>query len=311
MMEGRADRPALAAALVVGGMALFGLIDNFMRLAAEDGGLWQFHLLRAGIALGLLLPAAWWWGVRLRPARPGRVLLRSALNSTAMVIYFGGLGLLPIAQVVAGLFAAPLFVVIFSAVLFGERVGAWQVGAVAVGFAGILLALGLEASALSGWTLLPLLSGAIYGLGNLVTRKWCAGEGTLTLLGGFFGMMLLFGALGCVLLAVWPQPVPPGAEGWATRGWVVPEGWFLLMVVVQGVGSLVGVGMVIRAYQIADSAVVAVWENALLVFATLWAIVLWREVPGPVEWVGLALVTLAGVLIAVREPGAVAVREEP
>jgi drug/metabolite transporter (DMT)-like permease len=310
-MEAGASRPMLAAALVVGAMALFGLIDNFMRLAAQSGGLWQFHLLRAGIALGLLLPFAWWWGLRLRPLRPGRVLLRSVLSSTAMVIYFGGLGLLPIAQVVAGLFAAPLFVVIFSVLLFRDRVGAWQAGAVGIGFLGILMALGLDASALSGWSLLPVLSGAFYGLGNLVTRKWCAGEGTLTLLGGFFGMMLLFGGLGCLGLALWPLPVAPGAEGWATRGWVRPEGWFLVVVVVQGMGSLLGVGMVIRAYQIADSALVAVWENALLVFATLWAIALWREVPGPVEWAGLALVTLAGVLIAVREPGAVAVREEP
>ncbi len=310
-MEAGGNRRATAAALVVGAMALFGLIDNFMRLAAETGGLWQFHFLRAAIALGLLLPAAWLWSVRLWPRRPGRVLLRSVLNSTAMVIYFGGLGLLPIAQVVAGLFAAPLFVVIFSVLLFGDRLGPWQIGAVALGFLGILLALGLDASGLSGWTFLPLLSGAIYGLGNLVTRKWCAEEGTLTLLGGFFGMMLVFGALGCLLLALWPLPVAPGAEGWATRGWVRPEGAFLLMIGIQGVGSFLGVGLVIRAYQIADSATVAVFENALLVFATLWAIVLWREVPGPVEWVGLGLVTLAGVLIARQEPRAAALREEP
>ncbi len=310
-MDTGGNRPALAAALVVGAMALFGLIDNFMRLAAETGGLWQFHFLRAAIALGLLLPLVWLWGVRLWPRRPGRVILRSVLNSTAMVIYFGGLGLLPIAQVVAGLFAAPLFVVIFSVILFGDRVGLWQLGAVALGFAGILLALNLDTGSLSPWSLLPLLSGAIYGLGNLVTRKWCAGEGTLTLLGGFFGMMLLFGGLGCLVLTFWPMPVPSGAEGWAMRGWVRPEGVYLVMILIQGLGSLVGVGMVIRAYQIADSATVAVFENALLVFATLWAIVLWREIPEPAEWLGLALVTLAGVLIALREPGAVPVREEP
>jgi drug/metabolite transporter (DMT)-like permease len=310
-MESGGNRPALAASLVVGAMALFGLIDNFMRLAAETGGLWQFHFLRAAIALGLLLPVAWLWGARLRPRRPGRVVLRSVLNSTAMVLYFGGLGLLPIAQVVAGLFAAPLFVVIFSVLLFGDRVGPWQLGAVVLGFSGVLLALGLDAANLSPWSLLPLVSGAIYGLGNLVTRKWCADEGTLTLLAGFFGMMLLFGGMGCLFLALWPLPVPLGASGWATRGWVWPEGVYLLMIGIQGVGSLAGVGMVIRAYQIANSAVVAVFENALLVFATLWAIVLWREVPGSAEWVGLAFVTLAGVLIAVQDPEVVPVRKEP
>ena len=66
-METGTNRPALAAALVVGGMALFGLTENFMRLAAETGGLWQFHVLRAAIALLLLWPLARILGADLRP----------------------------------------------------------------------------------------------------------------------------------------------------------------------------------------------------------------------------------------------------
>jgi drug/metabolite transporter (DMT)-like permease len=156
---------------------------------------------------------------------------------------------------------------------------------------------------------LPVLGGAFYGLGNLVTRKLCAGEGTLALLGGFFGFMLVWGALGCVALWLWPGPVVAGAAGWGTRGWVAPEGVFLVMIVVQGVGSLLGVGLSIRAYQIASATVVAVFENTLLVFATVWAVVLWRELPGPLEGLGLLLVTAAGVMIAARGPRAVPVRE--
>jgi drug/metabolite transporter (DMT)-like permease len=309
-MQATENRPALAAALVVGAMALFGLIDNFMRLAAGTGGLWQFHLLRAAVALGLLWPAARFWRVPLRPRSPGRVALRSLLNSSAMVIYFGCLGFLPIAQVVAGLFTAPLFVVLFSVLFFGERVGPWRSFAVVLGFAGILLALGLDASDVSALAVLPVLAGALYGLGNLVTRKLCAEEGTLALLAGFFAAMLAWGALGCLVLWLWPLPVAEGADGWATRGWVAPEGVFLLLVLVQGVGSLLGVGLSIRAYQIANATLVAVFENTLLVFATLWAIVLWGEVPGAIGALGLLLVTGAGVLIALREPRAVAVREE-
>ena len=66
-MEMGRNRPAQAAALVIGGMALFGLIDNFMRLAAEEGGLWQFHVLRAAIALVVLVPFARALGLSLRP----------------------------------------------------------------------------------------------------------------------------------------------------------------------------------------------------------------------------------------------------
>lgn len=299
-MPGETSRTLTAALLVLGSMALFGLIDNFMRLAAETGGLWQFHFLRAVAALAILVPLALVLGKPLRPRLPGRVLLRSGLNSFAMVIYFGCLGFMPIAQVVAGLFTAPIFVVLFSALFFGERVSARRLLAVALGFLGILLALRPEAGDLSLLSVVPVLAGAFYGLGNLVTRRWLGAEGTLTLLAWFFGMMLLWGGLGCILIALWPQPVAPGAAGWATRGWVAPEGVFLAMILVQAVGSIIGVGLSIRAYQLADATMVAVFENTLLVFATIWAIILWGEVPDAVTLAGLALIALAGVLIALQ-----------
>jgi drug/metabolite transporter (DMT)-like permease len=107
-LEPGTNRPALAAALVIRSMALFGLTDNFMTLAAETGGFRQFHFLRAAIALLLLWPLASAFGVELRPWRAFRVVARSLLNSLAIVIYFGCLGFMPIAQVVAGLFTAPL-----------------------------------------------------------------------------------------------------------------------------------------------------------------------------------------------------------
>lgn len=299
-MDTTLNRPGLAAVLVLLSMGLFGLIDNFVRLVAAEGGLWQFHFLRSVVSLGLLVPLAMVLGARLRPLRPRRVLVRSLLNASAMVIYFGCLGFMPIAQVVAGLFTAPIFVVIFSVVLLREPVGPRRIFAVALGFVGIVLALRPEAGALTIWTGVPVLAGATYALGNIATRHWCAGETTLTLLGGFFACMLLFGGLGVGYLALFPLPVAAGGDGFITRGWVAPQGMFLLLIVVQGVGSLVGVGLSIRAYQLADATIVAVFENTLLVFATIWAFILWDEAPDAPAIAGLALIAAAGVIIALR-----------
>jgi drug/metabolite transporter (DMT)-like permease len=103
-------------------------------------------------------------------------------------------------------------------------------------------------------------------------------------------------------------PVPEGGDGFITRGWVPPEGIFLTMIVVQAIGSLIGVGMSIKAYQLADATMVAVFENTLLVFATFWAFVLWGEAPDALGMVGLGLITVAGVIIALRS-GAPATQE--
>ena len=292
---------AQAAGLVLVSMGLFGLIDNFMRLAAADGGLWQYHLLRSVVALAVLLPLAASLRISLRPQRPRFVLGRTLLNASAMVIYFGCLGFMPIAQVVAGLFTAPLWTVIFTTGLFGEKVALRQVLAVILGFAGIVIALHPAAGEISLWTLLPVLAGAFYGLGNIVTRRWCGAEGTLTLLAAFFAMLGAVGGLGLIALWLWPLPVLPGPDGFITRGWVTPTWVFGVVIVVQGLGSLIGVGLSIRAYQIAPPTFVAVFENTLLVFATVWAVILWREWPDALGLTGLAMIAAAGVIIAMPD----------
>ena len=299
-MHEPAGRTLAAAGMVMAGMAVFGFVDNLIRIAAGLGGLWQFQLLRSGLAVALIAGGAWAVGYRLRPVSGRAVAVRSALGSAAMVVYFACLGLLPIAEVVAGLFTAPLFVVIYETAFFGARVGPRRAAAVIVGFIGILIALRPEAGGFSGFSLLPALAGALYGAGNVATRRLCAGEATGALLGAFFLSMAAWGALGLIVLAIVDPAVPEGSAGWALRGWVPPVGAYLVLIVVQAVGSIAGVGLSIRAYQIADATTVAVFENTLLVFATLWAIVLWGEYPGPGTLVGLVLIAAAGALIAIR-----------
>ncbi|MEJ6397266.1 DMT family transporter [Yoonia sp. 208BN28-4] len=299
-MDAVSPRPGLAVICALSAMMLFGLIDNFMRLAAETGGLWQFHLLRSAIALVCLAAIAGVMRFSLWPKRPLRVALRSVLTAVAFVIYFGCLAVLPIGQVVAGLFTAPIFVVIFSVVFFGERVGMIRVLAVAIGFTGIWLIVRPDTTSFGALTVLPVAAGAFYAMGNIATRRWCAGEATLTLLAGFFGTMLIFGALGLLALSVLSLPPIAGAEGFATRGWVPFTGTFMVITVVQGVGSLIGVGLSIRAYQMADPGFVAVFDNTLLIFATIWAVVLWGERPDALMYLGLACVALAGIIIALR-----------
>ena len=66
------------AAMIVGGMAVIGFTDNFVRVIAEDAGLWQFHLFRSAMALPLLALAASLVGLSLRAAPLARVAARSA-----------------------------------------------------------------------------------------------------------------------------------------------------------------------------------------------------------------------------------------
>lgn len=93
-------------------MALIGLIDNFVILIAELAGLWQLHLVRAVMALPLILAISRVTSWRVAPERLWAVALRSVLVSIAIFLYFGALAFLPVAQATAGLFTSPIFVLI-------------------------------------------------------------------------------------------------------------------------------------------------------------------------------------------------------
>jgi len=154
--------------------------------------------------------------------------------------------------------------------------------------------------------LLPVAAGALYALGNIATREWCAGESAETLLVAFFVALGGLGLAGLAVLAVVPLAVPEGAAGFVQRGWVWPSGTFLFWTFVQAAGSLLGVGLMIRAYQIAAASRVSVFEYIILPASALWGWLIWGEVLLLSAGVGMGLIALAGGMIALRARAPVA-----
>jgi drug/metabolite transporter (DMT)-like permease len=296
-----ARRTRLAALAILVYATIIGFTDNFVRVIAEDAGLWQFHATRSFFAAVLLAVLAFPLGLRLRPRNWGAVIRRSMIHGTAMVFYFGSLAFLPVAVVAAGLFTAPIFVLLISAAVHGERIGPYRIAAVAIGFVGVLLVLGLGSGDRIGpATVLPVLSGALYALGNIATRRWCEGESPETLTAGFFAALGAIGLVGLAVLAVIHPDAPAGTYGFVLRGAVHPTGTFLFWTFVQAAGSVLGVGLMIKAYQMAEASRVAVFEYVILPASAIWTWLLWGEALGAQAVAGMALIVAAGLIILAR-----------
>lgn len=295
------DKTLQAALMIVVYATIIGFTDNFVRVIAVETGLWQFHATRTAMAMVILALVALPLGLRLRPVNLGAVVARSAIHGSAMVIYFGALAFLPVAVVAAGLFTAPIFVLLISRFAYGQVIGKVGILAVLIGFVGAVMVLGPEAlEGASLPALLPVIAGAMYAMGNIATRKWCPDESAETLLAGFFLMLGLIGVTGLAVLTLWPVAVPAGTEGFLQRGWVWPTNEFLFWTLVQAAGSLLGVGLMVRAYQLADATRVSVFEYIILPASAIWSWLIWEEVLTPLSILGMALIVAAGVLIAVR-----------
>lgn len=279
-------------------MLLIGFIDNFVVNIAQDAGLWQFHLTRSAMAVPMIAGLALVGVGTLALRRPGAVFIRSITMSVAMVIYFGSLAFLPISDAVAGLFTAPLFVLLISILILKERMGLVRIAAAIAGFVGVMLVLRPDGGALSWTSAVPVFAGFFYAVAAILTRTRCAEESATALLASFFAALGICGALGVAILYVYP--VSSDDPGFVLRGWASPTPAFLGWTLLQAVGSIAAVGLITRSYQMADTSFVAVFEYSLLIFASLWAWILRGEVLDPMAMFGIGIIIASGVIIALR-----------
>ncbi len=299
-------RPGMAALSVLAGMFTLGLTDNFVPYISERGSLWQFHMVRSVMGLAILgLIVAIGFGA-IWPRRFWAVAGRSLFQAGAMLIYFGCLSVMPIGVVVAGLFTSPLFVVLISVFFQGKTVGRFRWAAVVMGFAGALMVIRPDPAALDPVAFLPVLAGLLYAIGAVATRAWCEGESTITLTAGFFAMLGVFGTIGVLLVD--GTGAPTGHPGFVLRSWGPLDAAMLFWFGVQAVGSLLGIGLIFRGYQLGEASQVAVFEYSLLIFASFWAWILWGQSVPLLGLLGMVLIAGAGTVIALRTSGPAPVR---
>ena len=252
------------------------------------------------VAISLIVAMALLGWVHLKAIRPGYVFLRNFFNAFALLIYFGCLAFLPIGVVAAGFLTAPIFVQILSVVFRGQTIGLYRGLAVVLGFAGALMVVWPEDGGLTWLSLTPILAGLFYAISAIGTRLWCEGEGTMVMTFSYIAILGSFGAIGLAVLTLFPLEAPAGAAGWVHRGYVTPDFATWAVVVAQAVGSIVGVLLLTRGYQLGEASYVSINEYSMIVFASLFAWLMWGQTLGAVALVGIALIILSGSIIALR-----------
>jgi drug/metabolite transporter (DMT)-like permease len=121
-------------------MALFALMTLAVRMADGQVHPLEVAFFRASFGLAAVLPLVAWQGpLRFRTRRHGRHLVRSVAGIGSMWCGFWALGRLPMAQVVAISYLAPLMATGIAAFGLREREGVRHWIALLAGFAGVLL----------------------------------------------------------------------------------------------------------------------------------------------------------------------------
>jgi len=261
------------------GFSIFSLQDATVKWLVTSLPIWEILFFRSILIIVLVTAITGPRNLRAIVANPNRgtLLLRGGIILAAWLAYFTAAKSLHLAELVTLYFSTPVFVVVLSIFMLGERVTRMRWLATILGFTGVVIAANPSPSMDLVPIALTLFAAASWALTNILVRLISRTETTLNL-------MVASSALFVVVCGV-TLPFT----------WVTPDLFSALLIV--GLGCVGGLGqyLLFEGYRLAPASAVAPFEYVTLVWAFVWGFLIWRDWPAPTVFAGAALIMTSGL----------------
>lgn len=275
---------AAGIALMLAGCFMFSLNDTLGKWLVATYSVGQLLLIRSIAALLVLAPLirrAGWQTFRTAP-RPGLQVLRVALSSCEVGLFYWAVAYLPLADVVTFYLAGPIFVTALSAVLLKEQVGWRRWSAVLAGFAGVVIAMRPSYASFSLPALIALTGSLFFAFLMIVTRTVRGSSDLVLVSTQMIGTLVLGAAL-------------------APFGWVTPNLRDFLLLGLLGIVALFAHGCVNRSLKLAPASLVVPYQYTLILWAMVLGYLVFGDAPGAFLIAGALIIVAAGIYIFLRE----------
>jgi drug/metabolite transporter (DMT)-like permease len=267
----------------------FSIMSLFVKLAGQRIPAHELVTARAVVSLVLSYVMLKQRGIPIWGNRKGILFARGLVGFFALICVYYGLTVLPLAEATVIQYLHPIFTAVIAMLFLGERPGAAVVGCIVLSFAGLLLVArppflfeGLGA----GWE--PLAVGAAVlgafgsGVAYVLVRKLSATEDPLVIV-FYFPLVALPGTIPFLMAnAVWPR----GIE------------WLYLL----GIGVFTQIGQVAltQGIRLETAARATSFSYLQVVFATVWGVLFFAEIPAMWTLAGAALI-VAGTFLSMGD----------
>ena len=203
------ERSNLRAALwMAGSVVSFLILSVAGRAATARLDVFQVMELRSLIGLAFLWPLVLATGGlgNLRTTRPLLHLGRNTLHYGAQYAWLLALGLIPLAQMISIEFTTPFWAAILAVVFLRERIGRRQLGAIALGIAGVAVIVRPGTAPLEPGHLIMLACAVGFACSIVMVKALTGTEPAVRIL---FWMLLVQSLIGLVpAILVWRSPPP-------------------------------------------------------------------------------------------------------
>jgi len=270
--------------LMLAGDFMFALNDAMGKWLVASFSVGQVVLIRsigAFIVLGPMI-ANQGAGKLFHMERPELQLLRVVMTTLDTGLFYAAVVYLPLADVMSFYMAGPIYVAALSHLLLGEKVGWRRWLAILVGFCGVLIILKPSSAAFSLSSAYALVGSIAFAFAIILNRRLRGTSDTTLVTWQTIGTLVVGGVL---TIGSWRTPS------------ALDFGAMLLLGIVSCAAHL----MITRALKLAPASTLAPLHYTLLLWAVVFGLVFFGDVPGPRILVGSAIVVFAGLFIFHRQ----------
>jgi drug/metabolite transporter (DMT)-like permease len=272
-------------ALGLASYSTFAVHDALVKGVIHDLPVVQILFLRSVVVTLICLAigrAAMVCGLVRSPNKP-MLLLRGVLTLAAWCMYYPAGRELQLAEMTTLYYVAPVITVVLAVVFLKERLTLARVGASAIGFFGVVVAVNPAGITIGLPALMALGAAFLWAVAMIVMRTVSKSESSLVLV---FSMNLFY----VVALA-----------GFALPFWVPMDLREIAFVLLTGVLGLAAQYALIDSARAVPVSVLGTVEYTALCWSFIFGFLFFAEMPSPLVYVGAGLVVAAGLILAYSE----------
>lgn len=277
--------------LMLAASFLFALTMLFAKLLSDSMGSVEVTFWRN--AMGLIVISLF---VLRKPihnvgGKPFILIFRGVIGTVALLTFFYTIGATTLSNAIVYAKTEPIFTALLALFLLGEKLRPNAVIAIFIGFAGVAI--------LSGFTwdylhIMGILTGFLSALAYTSVRSLKAFYDERTVVLSF----MLSGVIIPLFLMIAAEYTTSDFFAFALSPFIMPVGKDWIWIALMGIAAAYGQIYMTRAYFYAKAGTISTVSYSVVLFATLFGIILGDVLPTLMVVAGGAMIVLSGILLS-------------
>ena len=270
---------------------LFALTMLFAKLLSGSMGSVEVTFWRNAIGLIVIAFFSLNKPIRNIGGKPFTLIFRGVIGTIALLTFFYTISATTLSNAIVYAKTEPIFTALLAFLLLREKLQSGAIFAIFIGFAGVAMLSGMNLGYLH---VMGILTGFLSALAYTSVRSLKAYYDERTVVLSF----MLSGVLIPVFLMFTAQYITSEFFAFALTPFIEPSGYDWIWIALMGVTAAYGQIYMTRAYFYAKAGVISTVSYSVVLFATLFGVMLGDLFPTPMVIGGGVLIVLSGVILS-------------